>query len=74
MTSSVGLDLELVLVELEQHNCVVDWIGYVKGALIEKWPIKTILTKIRFPIIEAYGPKFWTECETRLKHWFDSYL
>ena len=67
MTSSVGLDLELVLIELQQNNCVVDWIGYVKGALIEKWPIKTIFTKIRFPIIEAYGQEFWSECELRLQ-------
>jgi hypothetical protein len=71
MTSSVGLDLELVLVKLEQHNCVVDWTGYIKAAYIEKWPIKSIFTKIRFPIIEAYGTKFWTECEVRLKRLFD---
>jgi hypothetical protein len=67
MTTSVGLDLELVLIKLEQNNCIVDWISYIKSAMIEKWPIKTIITKIRFPIIEAYGTHFWEECEYRIK-------
>ena len=70
MTSSVGLDLELVLIELQSDNCVVDWIGYSKSALIENWSVKTIFTKIRFPIIEAYGKHFWEECEVKLKLWF----
>lgn len=67
MTSSVGLDLELVLINLQQHNCLVDWTEYAKSALIEGWPVKSIFTKIRFPIIEAYGIEHWEECEVRLK-------
>jgi hypothetical protein len=70
MTSSVGLDLELVLIQLEQNNCVVDWVGYLKGATIENWSIKTILKKIRFPIMEVYGLSYWKECELRIKKWF----
>ena len=69
MTSSVGLDLELVLTQLQQENCVVDWIGYVKSATIEHWLIQSIITKIKFPITEAYGRPFWEQCELRIKKW-----
>jgi hypothetical protein len=70
MTSSVGLDLELVLIQLDQNNCVVDWVGYLKSAMIEGWTISTIIKKIRFPIMEVYGSDYWIECEIRIKRWF----
>jgi hypothetical protein len=73
-TSACGYDLELLLIHLHNHDCVVDWLGFCKSATIEGWLISTILRKIKFPIMEVYGKEYWNEIEFRIKLWFIEFM
>lgn len=74
LTSSIGVDLEIVLISLDQHGSVVDWLTYVKAATVEGWLIMTVLRKLQYPITEVYGERHWKEVETRIKLWFIEHM
>jgi hypothetical protein len=74
MISSQGMDLELLLMFLDQHRCVVDWLTFVKSATVEGWLMTTVLRKISYPIIEVYGERYWLEVRNRIAIWFIAYM
>jgi hypothetical protein len=73
-TSALGQDLELLLLYLDQHDHVVDWLTYVKSATIEQWLMSAIIKKISYPITEVYGERYWLEVKQRIMIWFITYM
>lgn len=72
--TSQGVDLTTVLDFLKSNNCVVDWLGFSKAAILEGWIIFNLLKRISHPIIDVYGERYWVEVRIRIGVWFIEYI
>ncbi len=73
-SEALGLPLDFILLNFDEKNRVVDWIDFINVALEHGWSMKTILTKIEYPIIDVYGKAHWIEIERRIRLAFEKGL
>jgi hypothetical protein len=58
---SLGYPLDLLLEQLEEEKCIIDWVGFVCEALRCGWNKKTILSKIIESVNGVYKEEGFAE-------------
>lgn len=61
-----GIPLEIVLMFMQKHNMVMDWMEYIKDALKDGHKPRTIRARIISAVGEIYGPIYRDEVTKRL--------
>ena len=64
--STVGLPMDILLIELDKRNFIIDWIDFCKCALLDGWKRKTIYNKIKTGSEEAYTKEYSDELLSRI--------
>lgn len=70
--SSLGLDLETFLFFCKNNNYHIDWCNFIRAS-VERggWSKRTIITKIKYPILDVYDQTYWDSLELRVNNFFD---
>lgn len=64
-----GVQLDVLIEYLDQHNMVVDWIDFYEQGVEHNWNIKTIRSKIMTSLIDVKGKEYCDEVMFRLNHY-----
>lgn len=65
-----GLPLEVVLMDFKEHNLRVDWLDYIKYALLDGANIETVKSRIEAAVGDVCGPKHKAKVVERMNHWY----
>ena len=66
LADTLGIPLELILLECRDHNFVIAWDVFIEDARKHGWTDKTIRKKILGAINEVYNAEYITEFISRL--------
>lgn len=69
LVESVGLPLDIILLELEKENIIIDWIQFYETGLKSNWTSKKIFEKIEVALIDVGNKGRALEILKRLKYY-----
>ena len=58
MTDTHGIPLDILLDVFDSKNLVVDWIDFYEQSTKSGWKLKTIIEKVKYPLIDVYGEDY----------------
>ena len=68
--SGGGLDLERFLTFCFTYDFHIDWYNFQRTSIERgEWSMKTLFTKLSYPIIEVMGKQYWEELKSRF-YWY----
>jgi alanyl-tRNA synthetase len=53
-----GIPLDIILQDLNKKNIIIDWIDFYLHAKKSGWKLKTIIDKIKYPLIDINGEEY----------------
>lgn len=57
-SSITGLPLDVIVQELYEAGCIVDWIEFAQDGLKGGWSFKRILERIDYALIDVFGIEY----------------
>jgi alanyl-tRNA synthetase len=71
LMESRGLPLEDILFQLDENNCIIDWIGFYKESQKAQWQVKTFLLRIETTVREVFGKIYCEQVMLRLRKYIE---
>lgn len=57
-SEALGIPLDIIVDQIKEHDCVVDWLEFYKVSTDHGWNIKTTIDKIEYTLIDVYGKEY----------------
>jgi len=52
---TMGIPFDVILEQFSENNMVIDWHEFVATALSCGWTVKTLVTRVEYPMLEFLG-------------------